>query len=212
MPGLLVFILLVWADAALAAKTNITSLHPRFLAMDQSCMRPIPGDPAHRTYNDKVKKALLDAENLVGLVSNDMTKFKRSTAFSHYFRASQVNRVARVYDSISHIFSPTALRIPYVCGDDQDSMCRGCDHAIAFTNRAPNEGTIVFCDFFFKDFSATPESEAHPDLDSKSTYDWCHQGKLEPWNFFNIAAVTVIHKITHLNAIGVHAGLFPRIP
>lgn len=88
-----------------------------------------------------------------------------------------------------------------------------CGDSLALTDAKPNTDSftakIRLCPKFFTD------DRTKNFLDSKGTKrnpgrrdnSWCQPG--QPFSFFETAGHTFLHEMTHLNQLGVEAGLFP---
>ncbi|KAI1172679.1 hypothetical protein F4777DRAFT_601370 [Nemania sp. FL0916] len=92
------------------------------------------------------------------------------------------------------------------CGSDQDSTCD--KSTLASTNAQPGATVITFCDRFF----SANTVETRQDLTSKTIGSkrgqWYQER--EKFGFFEVAALTVFHEMTHLDIVGQKAGLSSR--
>lgn len=189
--------------------TSETSLQRRYLAQKASCNRPIPaalipGGSRYRTFGDKAQKARKDAKALVQKVSAEYNAFRHSTAYSHYFTTNDDKEVQAMYKSLSSIFSTWPLKIPYYCGTDQSpGFC--LRNVLAITSALPKKGYLVLCDYFFSDDGDRARFGQAHDLDSRSTDQWCQAG--QDYEYFTVAATTIIHELTHLDVVGAKAKL-----
>lgn len=215
MCRLLTLLLIACVGYGSARRLNATSLQPREFHWHYSCHRNIPGDPRGRKYFDRALIAFRDAKTLAERVSEDIVAFRHSTAYSHYFLPHEGKQVLQMYDSIISIFARGVIPIPIACGSDVTASCN--ENVYAFTDVRPGLGAIVLCNAFFNDFDDDASDEVKYDLDSKPAIDrpgqpgsgWCQPD--EDVSAFLVAGVTVLHEITHLNKVGVGAGLFPEL-
>ncbi|KAI0470531.1 hypothetical protein GGR56DRAFT_668041 [Xylariaceae sp. FL0804] len=183
---------------------------------DTSCRRKIPGGSGMK-YQDKLSEAFGDVSKFAETAQTGKDKdgkgFTESTAFSHYFGDGDKGKVQEMIQAILNNQQSTGAgsnlgySITIKCGSDQDKD--SCDKStLAATSIAPGVTTMVFCDRFF-----SPQvRQTYTDLSSKPVSSkrggWCQAG--ESFDFFQVAALTVFHEMTHLDIVGSQAGLSLR--
>lgn len=124
---LLVVLLLLAHSLVILTVSNTSSLQARYFNHHASCNRRIPGDPSRRKYDYKAAEAFDDAQTLATRIHADFDAFYRTTAYTHYFRREDKQKVSAVYEKVAWIFSPSAVAIPYYCGSDQfPEVCLDC--------------------------------------------------------------------------------------
>lgn len=205
---------------AAPATTPAHNLFKREINWDASCTRNIPNDPQGRKYKDRAGIAFSDAATMANSIYNalpqDGSLYQGNAAFTHYFDQTDLTQVKNMLQTIYNNNIPSTedggYTITVKCGSDQDSTC-GTSSVFASTNPRPGDaGQIVLCDFFFIDWGSNPTKSTRYDLTSKlfttKRGGWCQTG--EDFPFFEIAGLTVLHEMTHMDIIGGLAGLSNR--
>ena len=190
-----------------ASVSNQSRLHPRYLVPEQSCWGLSPF-PNQQPMSHKLVSSMVDATNMIHLVIST-GDFATSTAYNKYFRSTQEER-RRVNNMYTVMYDMLARnrrnnQVPLFCGDHQDELCteRGGD-PFAVTRQEPYNEYIVFCDRFFD--PAIPEVQRNLRSEAYDANGWCRRG--QNVGSFLIAAVNIIHEMTHLDILGFRAG-FP---
>ncbi|KAL9098022.1 MAG: hypothetical protein Q9163_006230 [Psora crenata] len=170
--------------------------------------------------DDKRKKAgqaWLEAANLAAHTIDgtleDGTTFADTNAFKHYFVSTDSDTTEKMYGGIqagSSGDSGNAFQLKFIITCKSTDACKD---SLAITDGDVNDNDftakIRLCPKFFTD------DRTKNDLTSKSLKrnpgrrdnSWCQPG--QPFKFFETAAHTFLHEMTHLNQMGVEAGLFP---
>ena len=202
---------------AQAAPTSpgVSRLQRREEFWDASCDAKIPSDPQGRTYRQKAGQAFADASTMANTIFSNLkdgTTFRDSTAFSHYFDSPDFERVQSMLQTITQDNNPADDVVGYSfrvkCGSNQDKGNCGAS-VLAATNPRPGDaGQMVLCDRFFSQYT----DQTKNDLGSKQYITkrggWCQDGEKFP--FFEVAGLTILHEMTHLDIVGSKAGLTDR--
>ena len=144
------------------------------------------------------------------LVSHLLTHM---VSFKHYFDDADSDTTHKMYSGIQTGSSGdhgNAFQLKFIitCKETDD-----CKDSLALTDAKPNNdhftARLRLCPKFFTDDHtknnlASREYKRNPGRRDNS---WCkpHQ----PFTFFETAAHTFLHEMTHLNQLGMEAGLFP---
>lgn len=134
-------------------------------------------------------------------------------SFKHYFEAADGGTTDKMYGGIQAGSSDDSgngfqLKFIITCKETDD-----CKDSFALTDAKPNKddftAKIRLCPKFFSDkrtenFLTSKSFKRNPKRNENS---WCQPG--EPFEFFETASHTFLHEMTHLNQMGVEAGLFP---
>lgn len=204
---------------AAPATTPVNNLLKREISWDSSCTRKITNDPQGRAYKDKAGIAFSDAatiaNNIGTALPSDGSLIQGNAAFTHYFDQTDLTQAQQMWQTIYNNNIPSTedggYTITVKCGSDQDRTCS--PSTLASTNARPGSaGQIVLCDRFFIDWGSLPTQQTQNNLASKPFTSrrggWCQDGENFP--FFEIAGLTVLHEMTHLDTIGQVAGLSAR--
>ncbi|KAI4267640.1 MAG: hypothetical protein LQ337_008258 [Flavoplaca oasis] len=167
----------------------------------------------------KAAQAWKEAANLASTTIigklDDETEFKDTNAFKHYFEADDGDTTRKMYSGIqagSSGDSGNAFQLKFIitCKKTDD-----CKDSLALTDAKPNKddftAKIRLCPKFFDE----NEERTKNHLTSKELIrdpkrrdnSWCQPN--QPFKFFETASHTFLHEMTHLNQLGVEAGLFP---
>ncbi|KAL8947581.1 MAG: hypothetical protein Q9183_007772 [Haloplaca sp. 2 TL-2023] len=165
--------------------------------------------------------AFADATALAGIASGwglEQGIKKESTAFTHYFRDEDYKRAKKWLSIITSNNDPTNAPFTFSvrCAANDDEQCEepkgGRTSSVAFTDSQPNTGDaegrreMKICPFFFTGARTTRN------LNSKKYEDrrggWCVTG--QRFRDFETGGHSLLHEMTHLDAIGKAAGLPER--
>ncbi|KAK7711842.1 hypothetical protein SLS64_005113 [Diaporthe eres] len=143
----------------------------------------------------KVKTALADAAALANIAFDMDTS---STAFTHYLRGEDGAMAKALWSAVASNNDPTNPSYSFSV-------------SLAVTDAAPQDGDALremkLCPLFFTD------ARTKNNLDSKK-YDgdkrgsWCQKG--QKFRDFETAGHTILHEMTHLDALGEDAGMPAR--
>ncbi|SLM34209.1 Metallopeptidase, catalytic domain [Lasallia pustulata] len=166
----------------------------------------------------KAGRAWSEAANLAEFTIDgsldDKTKFQGTNAYKHYFEDADSTQVNAMFGSIqagSSGDSGNAFQLNFIISCKETDACKD---ALAVTDSAPATSSftpiIRLCPLFFTD------DRTKNFLDSKSTKrdpgrrdnSWCQPN--QPFSFFETAGHTFLHEMTHLDQLGVAAGLSER--
>ncbi|KAL9034930.1 MAG: hypothetical protein Q9180_005134, partial [Flavoplaca navasiana] len=166
----------------------------------------------------KLGIAFADATALAGIAfsfDSDHGMKRDSSAFQHYFREEDGDNARTWYGMITANNDPTNAPFTFSvrCGTDDDKECKapkgGKAQTVAVTDSQPdNEGRreMKICPLFFTADQTTRN------LNSKKYDDkrggWCVTG--QKFADFETGGHTLLHEMTHLDAIGKAAGLPER--
>ena len=203
--------------SAIPAKSSnyANHLQRRQPTWDASCNRKIPSDPKGRTYRDKAGQAFADASTVANKIAGslkDGSKFSASTAFSHYFDSDDFGLVESMLEAIAEDNDPsddTSVGYSYLvkCGSDQAPECGPM--SLALTNPRPgNAGQMVLCDRFFNPNTKETKNDLNSKPSTNKRGGWCQSN--EKFDFFEVAGLTILHEMTHLDIVGSKAGLSNR--
>ena len=137
-----------------------------------------------------------------------------SNRFKHYFESADDTTTSKMYSGIqagSSGDSGNAFQLKFIitCKETAD-----CGESLALTDALPNTDSftakIRLCPKFFTDprtanFLISKNYNRNPGRRDKDS--WCQPG--QAFSFFETAGHTFLHEMTHLNQLGVEAGLFP---
>ncbi|KAI4265172.1 MAG: hypothetical protein L6R38_009609, partial [Xanthoria sp. 2 TBL-2021] len=169
----------------------------------------------------KLGIAFADATALAGIAfgyNPDQGISKTSTAFQHYFREEDFDNSRSLYGMITSNNDPTNAPFSFSvrCGTNDDEECKapkgGKAQTVAVTDSQPDSGEgegrreMKICPLFFTADQTTRS------LNSKEYNDkrggWCVTG--QKFGDFETGGHTLLHEMTHLDAIGKAAGLPER--
>ncbi|KAB2574501.1 hypothetical protein DIS24_g6748 [Lasiodiplodia hormozganensis] len=150
----------------------------------------------------KLETALADAAALANIAVLDIDT--SSTAFTHYLREEDADMAKGLWSMVAANNDPT--NAPYTFSVRCGKRCPS--GSLAITDSVPQDGNtpreMLICPYFFK------AAETKNNLDSKKyTADgWCKSG--QHFSDFETAGHTILHEMTHLDAVGKSAGLPER--
>lgn len=151
----------------------------------------------------KAVNAINNAKTISNWAANNYT-IQDSPAFKHYFFPEDVGAVRSMFQAMRDVLYQWRGPSFYVrCGTAQNrNMCIDEQMvAVAFTGQT---GIIALCDLFFTDLE-----DVRQDLEdkrySRGRNGWCQPN--QEYDFFQVAGEVILHELTHLNVVGMMAGL-----
>ncbi|EJD37544.1 hypothetical protein AURDEDRAFT_173402 [Auricularia subglabra TFB-10046 SS5] len=170
---------------AMAAHVSAT---PRPVLLPRDAKNFVDCSASQKT---KINTALADAAKLANIAATEIDR--SSTAFKHYLRDEDGDSAVKMWSMVAANNDPT--NPPY---------------SLAITDAAPQDGDTLremkICPRFF----SPQQRETKNDLNSKK-YDkgkrgsWCQDG--QHFRDFETAGHTILHEMTHLDALGKAAGV-----
>ena len=133
-----------------------------------------------------------------------------TASFTHYLRPEDGDQAKSVWSAVASNNDPT--NAPYTfsvrCAKDDDNDCKASSSSLVITDARPQDGDTLremkICPLFFR------ADVTQNNLDSR-TYDgdkrgsWCQSG--QHFKDFETAGHTLLHEMTHLDALGKSAGV-----
>ncbi|KAK7755405.1 hypothetical protein SLS62_002632 [Diatrype stigma] len=180
--------------------SHASPIYRRAAVYDASCSRNIPGSSA--TFQSKAEEAYGDAIQLAITAQNGKDAngnvFTESTAFSHYFGDGDKDQVKGMIQAIYDAHLPTG----------NDEMGRNPTHnrPVRYINTPDYQ--MVLCDRFFNANTAQTKQNLGSKMNGTRRGQWCQPDEQFP--FFEVAGLTLLHEMTHLDLVGEQAGLSDR--
>ena len=206
--SLMLFVIMI-VDAARTTGSNITSLQHRQTIADPSCDRQIPGSSHFTdTYYDNTTELFNNVQEILRFAT--FSHFERSTAYSHYFRPEDHDRVMRMFERMADgIDDDGSVAIRYACGSDmKPSQCNGFEiDVFSIVDRYPS-GWIIFCDKFFNHYRVGTRNTIQSRPFNDKAGGWCRESRRD-FQSIVVGEEVVLHQVSQLNDVAQSAGLPP---